>query len=124
MSVDTFIATMDRWSQGFVASADLPTIGFSERSLRSITAPTLVFPGLEDDPIHGRLVGENVGRIIPNAEIHRLAEIRRPAGEINAGWLRSALAQRLADTELVTIMLDFAKRVTEAQERARNTASR
>jgi pimeloyl-ACP methyl ester carboxylesterase len=70
MSVERFIAVMKNWEDRLLAGADLPVIGASEQDLRSITVPTLVFPG--NDRIHRLEVGRQVQQMFPNSERHEL----------------------------------------------------
>jgi pimeloyl-ACP methyl ester carboxylesterase len=70
MEPERFIAVMSHWREYFVRGADLPVIGASEEELRSITAPACVVPG--NDNTHGRQTGENLGRLLADAEVHVL----------------------------------------------------
>ena len=65
-----FIASFERWRQGFLADAELPVIGATEEALASIRAPVCIVPG--NDLTHPRLVGERAARLIPGAELHVL----------------------------------------------------
>ncbi len=65
-----FIAVMSHWREYFVRGADLPVIGASEPELRSIKAPACVVPG--NDNTHGRKTGENLGRLLADAEVRVL----------------------------------------------------
>lgn len=120
LSMDTpeFVSTMERWRKTFLASADLPTMLFSEEQLRAISLPTCVVPGLIDDPIHGRGTSEAVAALIPNAEMRRLPEERRP-DEVDRGWLLSTLDRRADSPDLLKIVLDFAAKLSEAASEAR-----
>jgi pimeloyl-ACP methyl ester carboxylesterase len=118
MNVSDFISTMERWRESFLASAELPTMLFSEDQLRAITLPTCVVPGLIDDPIHGRGTSESVAELIPGAEVGWLPEERRPEDD-DSGWLLSALDRRAESPELVRIVLDFAAKVTGSTGAAR-----
>ena len=53
-----------------------PTLGMSEKALRSIQVPAMVMPGNND--IHPRRVAEMVHRLVPNC---RWAEVRPHAEE-------------------------------------------
>lgn len=70
MDVARFIEIFSRWRDSFLDSVDLPVIGATEASLRSIAVPTCVIPG--NDRTHGRKTGENLSRLMPNAELHIL----------------------------------------------------
>jgi len=65
-----FIAVMSHWREYFVRGADLPVIGATEAELRSIKAPACVVPG--NDNTHGQSTGENLGRLLADAEVHVL----------------------------------------------------
>jgi hypothetical protein len=70
MHPEDFVAVMSHWREYFVRGADLPVIGATEAELKSIKVPAFVIPG--NDNTHGRQTGENLGRILPNAEVHVL----------------------------------------------------
>src|SRR5437773_2000238 len=54
----------------FVGGADLPVIGATEAEIKSIKVPACIIPG--NDNTHGRQTGENLARILANAEVHIL----------------------------------------------------
>jgi len=62
-----FVAVMQAWRAHFVASADWPLIGVSERDLGAIRAPALIIPG--DDLTHGEETGRNAARLMPGCEL-------------------------------------------------------
>lgn len=64
------IATMSRWSEGFIREADLPVIGASADQLRSIKAPACVIPG--NDNTHPKAAGEGLAKLLPNATLNIL----------------------------------------------------
>lgn len=64
------IATMTRWSEGFIREADLPVIGASANQLRSIKAPACVIPG--NDNTHPKAAGELLARLLPDATLNIL----------------------------------------------------
>jgi len=64
------IATMTRWSEGFLQEAELPVIGATAAQLRSIKAPACVIPG--NDNTHPKAVGETLARLLPAAELNIL----------------------------------------------------
>src|SRR5690242_11660750 len=70
MAPERFIAVMSHWREYFVRGADLPVIGATEAELRSIKAPACVVPG--NDNTHGQKTGENLGRLLADAEMHVL----------------------------------------------------
>jgi pimeloyl-ACP methyl ester carboxylesterase len=70
MDPERFIAVMSHWRDYFVRGADLPVIGATEAELKSIKVPAFIIPG--NDNTHGRQTGENLARILPNAEVHVL----------------------------------------------------
>jgi pimeloyl-ACP methyl ester carboxylesterase len=70
LTPERFISVMSHWREYFLKGADLPVIGATEQELRSIKVPACVVPG--NDNTHGRQTGENLGRLIPNSEVHIL----------------------------------------------------
>ena len=70
MDPERFIAVMSHWREYFVRGADLPVIGATEAELQSIKAPACVVPG--NDNTHGQKTGENLGRLLADAEVHVL----------------------------------------------------
>ena len=70
MDPERFIAVMSHWREYFVRGADLPVIGATEEDLKRIRVPACIIPG--NDNTHGRQTGENLGRILANAEVHVL----------------------------------------------------
>ncbi len=70
MDPERFIAVMSHWRDYFVRGADLPVIGATEAELKSIKVPACIIPG--NDNTHSRQTGENLGRILSNAEVHIL----------------------------------------------------
>jgi pimeloyl-ACP methyl ester carboxylesterase len=70
MDAERFIAVMSHWREYFVRGADLPVIGATEAELKRIKVPACIIPG--NDNTHGRETGENLGRILANAEVHVL----------------------------------------------------
>jgi pimeloyl-ACP methyl ester carboxylesterase len=98
-----FIAVMDHWHRNFVAGADQPVIGASEAELKAVTTPACIVPG--NDLSHLRTVAENLGRLLPDAEVHPLVTKQydldvAPREEWNA-----------REGELAAIFLDYMKRV-------------
>jgi pimeloyl-ACP methyl ester carboxylesterase len=70
MDPSQFIGVMSHWREYFLRGADLPVIGATESELRSIKAPAFIIPG--NDNTHSQKTGENLGRIIPDAQVHVL----------------------------------------------------
>ena len=70
MAPERFIAVMSHWREYFVRGADLPVIGASEAELKAIKVPACVVPG--NDNTHSQKTGENLGRILADAEVHIL----------------------------------------------------
>jgi len=63
-----FIAVMSHWREYFLRGIDLPVIGATEAELTTIKAPACIVPG--NDNTHGLRTGENLGRLLPNGEVH------------------------------------------------------
>jgi pimeloyl-ACP methyl ester carboxylesterase len=98
-----FIDVMDHWHRNFIAGADQPVIGASEAELKAVTTPACIVPG--NDLSHLRPVAENLGRLLPDAEVHPLITKQydldvAPREEWNA-----------REGELAAIFLDYMKRV-------------
>ena len=72
MAMDSkrFIEVMTNWREYFMKSMDLPIIGATEADLKSITVPACIVPG--NDISHPPKVAENLARLLPNAELHRV----------------------------------------------------
>ena len=70
MDPERFIAVMSHWREYFVRGADLPVIGATEAEIKSIKVPACIIPG--NDNTHGRQTGENLARILANADVHIL----------------------------------------------------
>src|SRR5947199_10701920 len=70
MDPERFIAVMSHWREYFVRGADLPVISATEAEITSIKVPACIIPG--NDNTHGRQTGENLARILANAEVHIL----------------------------------------------------
>ena len=98
-----FIEVMDNWHRNLIAGADQPVIGASEAELKAVTAPACIVPG--NDLSHLRTVAENLGRLLPDAEVHPLITKQydldvAPREEWNA-----------REGDLAAIFLDYMKRV-------------
>jgi pimeloyl-ACP methyl ester carboxylesterase len=70
MELSQFIEVMSHWREYFLRGADLPVIGASEAELRSIKASAFIIPG--NDNTHSQKTGDNLGRILPDAQVHVL----------------------------------------------------
>jgi pimeloyl-ACP methyl ester carboxylesterase len=70
MDPSKFIGVMSHWREYFLRGADLPVIGATEPELRSIKAPAFIIPG--NDNTHSQKTGENLGRILTDAQVHVL----------------------------------------------------
>jgi len=65
-----FIEVMSDWNRNFLEGAEKPVIGATEAEIRSIRAPACIVPG--NDLSHLRSAAENLGRLMPDAEVHPL----------------------------------------------------
>lgn len=65
-----FIEVMSNWNRMFLEGADQPVIGATEAELKSLKAPACIVPG--NDLSHLRSAAENLGRLLPDAEVHPL----------------------------------------------------
>lgn len=65
-----FIAVMEKWRSAFIASADFPVIGATERELNLINVPTCIIPG--NDKTHSHVTGDAAHRMIRGSELHDL----------------------------------------------------
>jgi pimeloyl-ACP methyl ester carboxylesterase len=108
LDVSDFVSTMGRWRKFFLDGADMPVIGVNAETVQSIGLPTCIIPG--HDIIHPRDIGEALAGILPNAELHHLPPLERPADEAARRQARLDHQQRLAD-----IFLDFLARHPEAR---------
>ena len=70
IDVNRFIASFEKWAQGFLQDATKPVIGATPAQLQSINIPTLVVPG--NDKTHDRGVGERAQKLIPGSELYLL----------------------------------------------------
>jgi pimeloyl-ACP methyl ester carboxylesterase len=68
--VKKYVEVMTRWRDNFVAGANLPVMGVTERELRSIRVPTIVIPG--NDNTHSSESGRIAHRMIAGSELHQL----------------------------------------------------
>jgi pimeloyl-ACP methyl ester carboxylesterase len=98
-----FIEVMSRWNRMFLDDAEKPVIGATAAELATITAPACIVPG--NDLSHLRSAAENLGRLMPAAEVHPLITKHydldvAPREEWDA-----------READLAAIFLDFMKRV-------------
>jgi pimeloyl-ACP methyl ester carboxylesterase len=70
MDVQRFIASFEKWAQGFLDDAGKPVIGATAAQLQSIKIPTLCVPG--NDRTHDRAIGERAQKLIPGSELYLL----------------------------------------------------
>ena len=70
MDVSRFIASFEKWAQGFLDDAGKPVIGATEAQLNALKIPTLVVPG--NDKTHDRAIGTRAQKCIPNSELYVL----------------------------------------------------
>ena len=98
-----FIEVMSNWNRGFLEGADKPVIGATEAELKSLRTPACIVPG--NDLSHLKSAAENLGRLMPDAEVHPLISKHydldvAPREEWDA-----------READLAAIFLDFVKRV-------------
>lgn len=65
-----FAEVMSDWNRNFLEGAEKPVIGATEAEIRSIKVPACIVPG--NDLSHLRSAAENLGRLMPDAEVHPL----------------------------------------------------
>jgi pimeloyl-ACP methyl ester carboxylesterase len=102
-----FIEVMSNWNRAFLDGADKPVIGATEAELKSLKAPACIVPG--NDLSHLRSAAENLGRLMPDAEVHPLITKHydldvAPREEWDA-----------RESDLAAIFLDHMKRVEARQ---------
>jgi pimeloyl-ACP methyl ester carboxylesterase len=98
-----FIQVMSDWNRNFLEGAEKPVIGATEAEIRSIRVPACIVPG--NDLSHLRSAAENLGRLMPDAEVHPLITKHydldvAPRAEWDA-----------READLAAIFLDHMKRV-------------
>ena len=103
MDPKRFMEVMSRWSRTFLEDAEKPVIGATEADLKSLKVPACIVPG--NDLSHLRSAAENLGRLMPDAEVHPLITKHydldvAPRDEWDA-----------READLAAIFLDFMKRV-------------
>lgn len=68
--VNRFVASFQKWAQGFLDDANKPVIGATAEQLQSIKVPTILVPG--NDRTHDKAIGERAHSYIRGAEIYHL----------------------------------------------------
>jgi len=106
MDVTRFIDQMEHWRKFFLAGAELPVIGATEKDLGSIKVPTIIMPG--NDQTHGFATGRTAHKLIPGSEIYMLfdTELNEPLGPHEV-WDEKA-------DEMASVFADFLKRKVRA----------
>lgn len=66
---DAFIATMSRWAEAFVPSAEAPIPGMNAEALARLDMPTLIFRGSSRDLYHPAWMCERLAELVPQAEM-------------------------------------------------------
>jgi pimeloyl-ACP methyl ester carboxylesterase len=110
MTPDEFIAVMEKWRTYFIAGADLPVIGATERDLNTIEVPACIIPG--NDKTHSHTTANAAHRMIRNSELHDLFP-----GDIDID-LVPAEDWAAKESEQAAIFIDFLARVREKAEQA------
>lgn len=110
MDVNDFIAQMEHWRKFFLAGADLPVIGATEKDLGSIKVPTIIMPG--NDQTHGFATGRAAHKMIPGSELYMLfdRELNEPLGPHEIWDEKSE--------EMARVFTDFLTRKTRASAAA------
>ncbi len=72
-----FCTKMRRWQTQFAKPN--PVGDMTEEELKSVSCPVLAFEGNTPDDVHHRSAAENVGRLVPNAEL-------RPSAWTDTEW--------------------------------------
>lgn len=103
MNPARFIEVMSDWNRNFLEGAEKPVIGATEAEIRSIRVPACIVPG--NDLSHLRSAAENLGRLMPDAQVHPLITKHydldvAPRAEWDA-----------READLAAIFLDHMKRV-------------
>jgi pimeloyl-ACP methyl ester carboxylesterase len=116
MDAQRFVAVMSHWRAYFLAGADHPVIGATEAQLRSIRVPACIVPG--NDFVHARRAGENVGRLMPAAEVHDIMPAGPDLAEIPFDeWQRR-------EDELAHVFLDFLGRTGQSASAGQGASAR
>ena len=107
-----FADVMARWNRAFLEDAEKPVIGATEADLKALKVPACIVPG--NDLSHLRSAAENLGRLLPDAEVHPLITRHydldvAPREEWDA-----------READLAAIFIDYMKRV-EARSPANAT---
>ena len=70
MNPTQFVEVMTNWNRAFLEGAEKPVIGATEAELKALKVPACIVPG--NDLSHLRSAAENLGRLMPDAEVHPL----------------------------------------------------
>lgn len=70
IDVNRFIASFEKWADGFLQDAGKPVIGATVAQLQSVKVPVLIVPG--NDKTHDRNVGERAHNIMKGSELYLL----------------------------------------------------
>jgi pimeloyl-ACP methyl ester carboxylesterase len=70
MNPTQFVEVMTNWNRAFLEGAEKPVIGATEAELKALKVPACIVPG--NDLSHLRSAAENLGRLMPDAEVHLL----------------------------------------------------
>lgn len=105
-----FIRIMQAWRAPFVAGAELPLIGTTEKDLRSIRVPTCIIPG--NDLTHDSKTGEAAARFLPDCEVASLGLVDQNVDIVPAEeWYKMA-------DKIAAIFCDFlARKLPQNQPR-------
>ena len=60
---------MERWLLAYCPCGDDVVPGLSDALARAMDVPALVFRSGESDPFHTRKTSEDLGQILPNAQV-------------------------------------------------------
>ena len=102
MDVNRFIASFEKWAQGFLQDANKPVIGATTEQLQSIKVPVIIVPG--NDKTHDRGVGERAHAIMKGSELYLLF-----AENVDIDIVPPQ-EWEIKDDELAGVFADFMKR--------------
>jgi len=106
MKVEDFLHVMETWSRLHMQGAEHPVLGVSAAQLRSIAAPVCIVPG--NDNTHPRTVGENLAKLLPDAEAHVLFPEHVDVDTVPAeAWAAK-------EAEVAAVYVDFLRRRSAA----------
>lgn len=105
ISVENFIAVMERWRRAFNEGADHPVIGLAPAQLRSMAMPACIIPG--NDRVHLRSAAQVAHRLMPNSEYHEVLTEDRPDLDVALeDWEKK-------EGLLAAILIDFLRRAQQ-----------